>query len=120
MFRADQFCSEGTYREGDRLGGGKDRERGQTGRGKGREPNSLFVGGGGPSLSVGARCLQKVVLVGGGLLRPRAGTIGVCRMFIENFAKKAEPINDLCKKGAFVSRMGSHPRKIYGRAQKES
>jgi hypothetical protein len=61
-------------------------------------PHSLFVGGGGPSLSVGARCLQArvgsfssvggccvrgrsrsgvgvtlgVVLVGGGLLRPRA------------------------------------------------
>jgi hypothetical protein len=32
-------------------------------------------------------------------VRAFLGTIGVCRMFIENFAKKAEPINDLCKKG---------------------
>ena len=32
-------------------------------------------------------------------VRAFLGTIGVCRMFIETFAKKAEPINDLCKKG---------------------
>jgi hypothetical protein len=32
-------------------------------------------------------------------VRAFLGTVGVCRMFIENFAKKAEPINDLCKKG---------------------
>ena len=32
-------------------------------------------------------------------VRAFLGTVGVCRMFIENFAKKAEPINNLCKKG---------------------
>jgi len=31
-------------------------------------------------------------------IRAFLGNIGICRMFIEIFAKKAEPINDMCKK----------------------